>query len=101
MKAILITLISFAISIGNPLTVIAQSQTLTCFQKNYGEDAGWEKANFKIKIDMGNHKISIYDPKLQEFIGFSPTEMYGHEDISSLDEKTTLIKGTDQRRCSS
>jgi hypothetical protein len=77
-------------------TAHAQSQTLTCFQKNYGEGAGWEKANFKIKIDMGNHKISIYDPQLKEFISFSPSDIYDHEDIHTLDEKTTLITGTDQ-----
>ena len=77
-------------------TTIAQSQTVTCFQKNYGEGAGWEKANFKIKIDIGNHKISIYDPQLKEFISFSPLDMYNHEDIHTLDEKTTLITGKDQ-----
>ncbi len=77
-------------------TAHAQSQTLTCFQKNYGEGAGWEKANFKIKIDIGNHKISIYDPQLQEFISFSPLDMYNHEDNHTLDEKTTLITGKDQ-----
>ncbi|MBC7554352.1 MAG: hypothetical protein H7257_10275 [Taibaiella sp.] len=77
-------------------TAHAQSGNFTCFQKNYGEGAGWEKANFKIKIDIGNHKISIYDPQLKEFISFSPWDMYSHEDIHTLDEKTTLIKGKDQ-----
>ena len=77
-------------------TAHAQSQTFTCFQKNYGEGAGWEKANFKVKIDIGNHKISIYDPQLKEFISFSPLDMYNYEDIHTLDEKTTLITGKDQ-----
>lgn len=75
----------FAIAI----TANAQSQTFTCFQKNYGEGKGWETANFKVTIDVDNLKISIHDPKLQEFIRFSST-------VYTVDEKTTLFIGKDQ-----
>ena len=68
----------------------AQVNTFTCFQYNYGEGAGWQKANFKIKIDMDNYKISIHDPKLETYIRFS-SNVY-----DAGDGVTTILIGTDQ-----
>ena len=90
MKAIATIFMLFVISVSNPLTTNAQVQTFTCFQYNYGEGAGWKKANFKIKIDMDNYKISIYDPKLEKYIHFSPNT------YDAGDGVTTILTGTDQ-----
>lgn len=89
MKNIIALLMLLLFCLCEHLTANAQSNIFTCFQKNYGEGAGWEKANFKIKIDMDNYKISIHDPKIEEFIHFS-------SNAYSVNDKTTLLTGSDQ-----
>ncbi len=89
MKAFLSFLL-LAISVSYSFNAFAQSGTFTCYEKNYGEGKGWEKSNFKVKIDMDNYKISIYDPKLVTHIKFS-SKAY-----DAPDGKTTILIGKDQ-----
>lgn len=75
---------------SNAIITRAQVENFTCFQKNYGEGKGWEKANFKVRIDMDNYKISIHDPKLETYIRFSSNA------YDAGDGVTTILIGKDQ-----